>query len=110
MILVFSYFLGILWYIVIINEQAQNDNSFVKEYFSDEKVTNLKATTIVTYFMMTTLSTIGLGDFHPQNSLERMIIVLVMLLGTLFFSYIMNALVNELVRYKFVVKDNEHSI
>jgi len=41
------------------------------------------------YFSFTTLSTVGFGDYHPTSSGERLVMVVVMLLGVMVFSYIM---------------------
>ena len=41
------------------------------------------------YFALTTLSTVGYGDFYPISSLEMITTVVVMMLGVAFFSYIM---------------------
>ena len=45
---------------------------------------------ILFYYMTTTMSTVGLGDFRPTNSFERIIIIFYLLAGFLFFSYILN--------------------
>jgi len=41
------------------------------------------------YFSITTLSTVGYGDLYPVSEYEQLLIVLVMLGGVAFFSYIM---------------------
>ena len=41
------------------------------------------------YFSLTTLSTVGYGDFYPISSIEMILGVITMLLGVFFFSYIM---------------------
>lgn len=43
----------------------------------------------VFYFMFTTLSTVGFGDFHPRADAERILVVFILLLGVAVFSYIM---------------------
>ena len=48
---------------------------------------------IIVYFMFTTLSTVGLGDFNPKSEIERLIMCLVLLLGVTCFAYIMSVLV-----------------
>lgn len=45
---------------------------------------------VMFYYMSTTMSTVGLGDFHPKNSQERVVITAYLLIGILFFSYILN--------------------
>jgi len=40
------------------------------------------------YFSFTTLSTVGLGDFHPKNDFEKMMMVPFMFVGVICFSFI----------------------
>jgi len=35
----------------------------------------------LTYYSFTTLSTVGLGDYHPRSSAERLICSFVMVIG-----------------------------
>ena len=46
-------------------------------------------TIIVTYYMFTSLSTVGFGDYHPRSDFERIFIAMVLLFGVAIFSYIM---------------------
>lgn len=46
--------------------------------------------TIVVYFMFTTLSTVGFGDFNPKSEIERAIMTFILLIGVATFSYIMS--------------------
>ena len=45
------------------------------------------------YFSFTTLSTVGLGDYHPKNDFERALMSIVLLMGVACFSYIMSIFV-----------------
>lgn len=93
MMVILSYLLGISWYIFVkVEDDHHNEDElwFYHVYFEGKNFSNIKTTLTVTYFMLSTLSTVGLGDFLPQNSVERIIIVFIMLLGCLFFSFIMN--------------------
>jgi hypothetical protein len=40
------------------------------------------------YYALTTLSTVGFGDFHPENSYERLICAFIMIFGNAIFGYI----------------------
>lgn len=42
------------------------------------------------YFALTTLSTVGYGDYVPISNTEKIATVIVMMSGVAFFSYIMN--------------------
>lgn len=44
---------------------------------------------LVTYFAVTSLSTVGFGDFHPRGNTERLATALILLFGVAIFSYIM---------------------
>ena len=50
----------------------------------------------VFYYGMTTLTTIGYGDFLPKSVSEKIIISFVMLFGVTIFSFIMNNLIDIL--------------
>ena len=41
------------------------------------------------YFIFTTLSTVGFGDFNPRSNVERLVLAFGMLLGVAIFSLIM---------------------
>lgn len=45
------------------------------------------------YFIFTSLTTIGFGDYHPRSSLERAFISIMMLCGVGSFSYILGVFV-----------------
>jgi hypothetical protein len=54
----------------------------------------------VWYYGMTTLSTIGYGDFLPKSMSEKVIIAFVMMFGVSVFSYIMGNFMEILMGYK----------
>ena len=94
-----SYFLGIIWHIyaVDIQETTFVDGFPVEQNFRtvklkhDEKMedTNLERLIKVWYFAITTLSTIGYGDFAPVSTNERLIVSFILLFGVAIFSFIM---------------------
>jgi hypothetical protein len=43
----------------------------------------------VNYFMMTTLAKIGYGDFYPISNREKVLMVVLMFSGLIFFSYVL---------------------
>ena len=49
------------------------------------------------YYALTTLSTIGYGDFLPKSSIEKMFVCLIMMSGVTVFSYIMGSLMKILI-------------
>lgn len=59
------------------------------------EVLTLKAT----YFGFTSLSTIGLGDFHPRNDSERIFATVTLMFGVGVFSIIMGEYINMLSEY-----------
>lgn len=56
--------------------------------------------TVSCYFALTTLSTVGYGDFYPVSNLERIICVCIMLGGVAFFSYIMGNFIEIISNYQ----------
>lgn len=47
----------------------------------------------ILYFLFTTLSTVGFGDFHPKNEWERGFTAFVLLTGVSIFSYLMGTFI-----------------
>ena len=47
---------------------------------------------ILTYFAFTTLSTVGFGDYHPRSDRERLVIVVIFLVGVNLTSFVMDTL------------------
>ena len=54
---------------------------------------------ICCYFTLTTLATVGYGDLFPITSFEKIIGVIIMILGIAFFSYIMGNFNDVLINY-----------
>jgi hypothetical protein len=51
------------------------------------------------YYALTTLSTVGYGDYYPISDVEMIITSLVMLGGVAFFSYIMGNFIEIISNY-----------
>ena len=51
------------------------------------------------YFALTTLSTVGYGDYHPISNIEMMFSCVIMLGGVAFFSYIMGNFIEIISSY-----------
>jgi hypothetical protein len=54
----------------------------------------------LSYYALTTLSTVGYGDFLPRNSPEKLMMSFVLLTGVTIFSLIMNKLMDVLKDFK----------
>ena len=84
-----SYFLGTLWYILSYHTTDTDDEyTFFNEYSLGE-MTSFERLWIVVYFIFTTLSTVGFGDFNPKSEIERVVMTFILLVGVACFSYIM---------------------
>ena len=98
-----SYIMGMLWYILIeliqdfvydVDYRDHEDpDSFEPEnfisYFGLYENTPAENSLVVTYYMFTSLSTVGFGDYHPRSNFERIVVTLILLFGVAIFSYIM---------------------
>lgn len=99
-ILVPSYYLGVYWYIFcnFVKDMDENQEGFITVFeiiesrdLQREELIGERAKTLIkfTYFAFTTLTTIGLGDYHPRNDMERLMCVVIMLVGVTMFGSIM---------------------
>ena len=53
-----------------------------------ESYTNMERMWIVVYYSFTTLSTVGFGDYNPKSNFERLIMIVVFVVGVALFSII----------------------
>lgn len=58
------------------------------------------------YFMMTSLSTVGFGDFYPVSDFERLIGSLILLAGVSVFSYTMMKLSDMIINFNELMGEN----
>lgn len=118
---VFGTFLfSCLWYFICYVFKDDNGDNFLKHYnmtilnetnnsnqinFNDNDIINEDEKNETDYFQfllkcyyfcLTTLTTTGFGDYTPKNTIERFFAILLMLLGVLFFSYLMSLLSEEI--------------
>ena len=63
--------------------------SFDDEGNIQENSSYLRKTLIMMYFVFTSLSTVGFGDYHPRGNTERLICCFYLVFGVATFSYIM---------------------
>mmetsp|Transcript_3247 Transcript_3247/g.4943 ORF Transcript_3247/g.4943 Transcript_3247/m.4943 type:complete len:177 (-) Transcript_3247:98-628(-) len=85
-----SYFTGVLWFIKCFygHEHHHDEFSMVAEF--DLDVIPIKDAAIaLTYYMFTSLSTVGLGDIHPVTNSERVIQAFMLLFGVMITSFTM---------------------
>lgn len=72
----------------MVNSEEPYTGNFIDKYGLDN-YSDMKKLIICCYFVMTTLTTVGYGDFTPQTNLEKVVGIVIMILGIAFFSYIM---------------------
>jgi len=65
-----------------------------------ESMTDMHKLIVSCYFALTTLSTVGYGDYYPVSNIERIIAVVIMLGGVAFFSYIMGNFIEIISNYE----------
>lgn len=97
-----AYCLGTVWYVLTKHLTSSPDQfTFYNEYGLDtgSDGDNL---IVVVYFMFTTLTTVGLGDFNPKSEIERLFISLILICGVLIFSWVMNTFFEILLNIKAV--------
>lgn len=97
----FCWILGIIYYYSInilsvdspqVSGECNDENFFDYSFKTEDPCIKNKSISnqvlIMFYYMITTMSTVGLGDYRPTNDLERAVIIPYLLFGYLFFGYI----------------------
>ena len=104
-----AYLFGCLWYKFVLLCTLDSDLNFIEEYGLDSK-TPYEQMRISVYFMMTTLTTIGYGDYLAVDMWEWVFVIIIMLIGVGFFGWIMGFINAELVYYEEMVGDGFHEL
>ena len=96
--IIITYFIGCFWFLISNELNGNADQTFISVFELNE-ATNLRKLVVSCYFALTTLSTVGYGDYYPQSNLERILCMIVMLAGVAFFSYIMGNFIEIITNY-----------
>ena len=100
--MIITYFIGCVWWQVAITSRSYNPGYNFIEYneLGPEHETTVTSQIIIScYYALTTLSTVGYGDFFPISNFERITAVIIMLGGVAFFSYIMGNFIEIISNY-----------
>jgi len=99
--IIITYFIGCTWfYLCTILQQDAGSSFITHNALRAPEVQLSHQLTVSCYYALTTLSTVGYGDFYPVSNNERILAVLIMLGGVAFFSYIMGNFVEIISNYE----------
>ena len=96
------YLLANVWIIFVKILQSFHNDKNAKYFIKNspawdlESMNDYEREVTILYFAVTSLSTVGFGDYYPITDEERILISFILLFGVMIFSYIMNQLTNVL--------------
>lgn len=100
MTILITYFTGVLWIYFMMDNLNTDKNkedraTFLHVYEIDtpSEPDEVYRLIMVMYFSITTLSTVGYGDFTPQSNVDKILIVCLQLAGIVFFSYVLGSFI-----------------
>lgn len=111
------YFLGCLWYWFqhLVNDDryssktdSSNEGSF-EYYYGLRSLSSEHVALRSSYFMLTTIATVGYGDFLPRNVYEMAFIAVIMLLGVTIFAFIMGNFNSAIAYYEEISNGNDQT-
>jgi hypothetical protein len=89
-----TYFVGCFWFLFCNRiSKSQHKDNFIDYYDLDDK-SLYERLVLSSYYAISTLTTVGYGDYIPRNNLERLFSIFIMLLGVAMFSYVMGNFTN----------------
>lgn len=101
-----AYFIGNVWFVVLeiyfdaatMRLVPQEEELFILHNNLDilQEKQSIKLNIIMTYFLTTTMTTIGLGDMRPYNNFERITCIILMLFGVSCFTYLHSRVVSTI--------------
>jgi VIT1/CCC1 family predicted Fe2+/Mn2+ transporter len=68
---------------------VEHDATFIRAFGLNELETDFDRFITSCYYVITTLAVIGYGDLYPKTNIEKIIDMVIMILGVAFFTYIM---------------------
>ena len=87
-ILTGSYFAGLGWFLYSeATGDLVDDDNFIITFGFDSK-SNTQKMVALTYFVITSLTTVGFGDLHPRSNAERALGAFLLLFGVAITSYV----------------------
>ena len=102
-----TFIFSCLWYFLCKKLKKDSEMNFIETNIKsklDDKENYFSYLLICFYYILTTLTTTGFGDIVPYTTNERFIATLMMLLGVLYFSFLMSVLYKEI---KIIGEDNQ---
>ncbi len=102
-----TFIFSCLWYFLCKKLKKDSEKNFIDSNIKinlDNKENYFSYLLICFYYILTTLTTTGFGDIFPYTTNERFIATLMMLLGVLYFSFLMSVLYKEI---KIIGEDNQ---
>lgn len=105
-ILILAYFIGTLFFVLSKHTTYSPDDFTFYNYYGLNELSDNENLIRVIYFAITTLTTIGFGDFNPKSEIERIATTLILLAGVCCFSYIMGQFLEIVVDYRCVTAEN----
>jgi hypothetical protein len=104
---VITYVLGCFWYRMVDRIYlGEGEETFITEHFLTDEILRVEDIPVgerlvfSVYFILTTLSTVGYGDFYPVSNLEKIVGSFVMFCGVTFFSVVMNEFIDIILQIK----------
>ena len=98
-LLLLSHFIGCIWIFVgrTVHDEKVKGDSWIESGAEDLNIWELYLMSL--YFSMTTITTVGYGDISAKNTAERMICVILHIIGVLSYSLAAGSLTSIIENY-----------
>jgi potassium voltage-gated channel Eag-related subfamily H protein 8 len=87
------------WYVKQTDDLKYSDTDFIEANVKLEDESESRQFLRTLYFILTTVSTVGYGDYLPKNTSEYAVVALIMLTGVAFFAYVMGLFNTTIAEY-----------
>ena len=104
LIITVCFFEGMFWYMIcdimrtVFPDEADGESNYIVYFELDAYNTHENMVTQL-YFALTTLSTVGFGDYYPVSNFERVIQSIILVFGVSIFSYFMGIFIELLDKF-----------
>jgi CRP-like cAMP-binding protein len=107
--LFFCYFFACFWYFLsrLVEDKYSTEKNFLKYFEIHEKPKN-EQVLVIFYFIFTTLTTVGYGDYLAKNSEEMGLCILMMLVGSAWLALTMSKVISFVKEFEKIGKPKDN--
>mmetsp|Transcript_2692 Transcript_2692/g.4212 ORF Transcript_2692/g.4212 Transcript_2692/m.4212 type:complete len:131 (-) Transcript_2692:87-479(-) len=98
------FIIGVCWYVALtIQQDLSHQGTTFTDHFKLEELDESSILIVLTYFVFSTITTVGLGDFYPISNFERIMSSIIFLISIMVVTRVVTYLISIFQRIQAIV-------